>query len=237
MSSSTSADGRPTRSGAALDAGPLSPADAQTTGSKGPGRPKDLSKRAAILDTAKRLFVAHGFDGVSMDTIATEAGVSKLTVYSHFGDKHTLFAEAIASKCCEQMPDALFAAPVEGDCRAHLQHIGRAFFSLITSHEALAMHRMMQVPGTDVRLQQLFWNAGPARVQGAFAQYLQDCVDRGQLQVPDVRRAATQFFALLKGEMHMLMMCGLCTAPEPDAVDAHIEATVDLFLRAHEPRT
>lgn len=227
MSSSISADGRATQPGA--------PPGSRVVESKGPGRPKDLTKRLAILETAKRLFVAHGFDGVSMDTIATEAGVSKLTVYSHFGDKHSLFGEAIASKCCEQMPDTLFDAPPQGDCRAHLQHIARAFFTLITSHEALAMHRMMQVPGTDVRLQEMFWNAGPERVQAAFAHYLQQCVERGQLQVPDVHRAATQFFALLKGEMHMKMMCGLCPAPEPDAVDAHIHATVDLFLRAHAP--
>ena len=53
----------------------------------GPGRPKDPGKRAAILDAAKRLFVSQGFERVSMDQIAAEAGVSKLTVYSHFGDK------------------------------------------------------------------------------------------------------------------------------------------------------
>lgn len=202
---------------------------------KGPGRPKDLSKRAAILEAAKRMFVAQGFDGVSMDAIAAEAGVSKLTVYSHFGDKHTLFAEAIASKCCEQMPDALFVSPVHGTCREQLTHIARAFFGLITSHEALAMHRMMQAPGTDTRLQELFWTAGPARVQAAFAHYLQHCADEGQLRIPDVPRAASQFFALLKGEMHMQMMCGLCAMPADDEVDAHIAATVDLFLRAHTP--
>ena len=58
----------------------------------GPGRPKDPGKRAAILDAAKRMFVSHGFERVSMDQIAAEAGVSKLTVYSHFGDKDRLFA-------------------------------------------------------------------------------------------------------------------------------------------------
>ncbi|KAG1258263.1 hypothetical protein G6F65_015638 [Rhizopus arrhizus] len=46
----------------------------------GPGRPKDLGKRAAILEAAKALFIEQGYTGVSMDAIAAQAGVSKLTV-------------------------------------------------------------------------------------------------------------------------------------------------------------
>ena len=75
-----------------------------------PGRPKDLEKRAAILEAGKRLFPRHGFDGTSMDAIAAEAGVSKLTVYSHFNDKETLFKSVIEAKCEEQLPPALFLA-------------------------------------------------------------------------------------------------------------------------------
>ena len=70
------------------------PAPARTAG---PGRPKDLAKRAAILEAAKQLFLEQGYQGVSMDQIAATAGVSKLTVYSHFGDKETLFAATITA--------------------------------------------------------------------------------------------------------------------------------------------
>ena len=66
--------------------------------SASPGRPKDLEKRAAILAAAKQLFPEQGFDGTSMDAIATAAGVSKLTVYSHFTDKEGLFVEAIRDR-------------------------------------------------------------------------------------------------------------------------------------------
>ena len=44
------------------------------------------------------MFTQHGFDGVSMDQIAAEAGVSKLTVYSHFGDKDALFVAAVRAQ-------------------------------------------------------------------------------------------------------------------------------------------
>ena len=112
----------------------------------GPGRPKDPGKRAAILDAAKRMFVAQGFDGISMDQIAAEAGVSKLTVYSHFGDKDTLFAEAVRAHCEQGMPTTLFVAEPDTPIRERLLAIGNAFFSMIMTPEAIAGHRILCSP-------------------------------------------------------------------------------------------
>lgn len=198
-----------------------------------PGRPKDLAKRAAILDAAKQMFTQHGFDGVSMDQIAASAGVSKLTVYSHFGDKETLFVEAVRGVCEAQMPPDLFLANLDGPLREQLVDIADGFFNLITSDEALSMHRMMLTQGSDERVRQMFWQAGPQLVQDAFSGFIAARVEGGGLDVPDIHRAATQFFCLLKGELHARMASGLCSRPPQDEVDAHIAATVDLFLRAY----
>jgi TetR/AcrR family transcriptional repressor of mexJK operon len=197
-----------------------------------PGRPKDLAKRAAILDAAKQMFTQHGFDGVSMDQIAAAAGVSKLTVYSHFGDKEALFVEAVRCLCEELMPD-LFVASPDGPLREQVTAIAYAFFKLITSDEALSTHRMMLTQTSDVRVREMFWQAGPARVQDAFSAFLQARADKGELDIPDIRRAASQFFCLLKGELHMRMASGLGGKPAQPEIDAHIAATVDFFLRAY----
>src|SRR5262245_49340147 len=98
----------------------------------GPGRPKDLGKRAAILDAAKRLFLGQGFAGASMDQIASEAGVSKLTVYSHFGDKETLFAAAVRAHSEQQLPESLFEAADAAPLREGLLQIARAFFTMVS---------------------------------------------------------------------------------------------------------
>jgi len=52
------------------------------------------------------------------------------------------------------------------------------------------------------KLAQLFWEAGPRRTQEAFESFLRAEVDAGKLQIPDLHRAASQFFCLLKGELH-----------------------------------
>lgn len=203
----------------------------------GPGRPKDLGKRAAILDAAKRLFPKEGFAGVSMDQIAAEAGVSKLTVYSHFGDKEALFFAAVQAKCDEMLPEDLFAQELKGPLQAQLKAIASAFFALISSEEAISTHRMMITPGNaDDPLRKLFWEAGPQRTHDAFGSFLQSRVDAGELDIPDVQRATEQFFSLIKGEMHSRMMCGLCARPARGDVASHIDATVDMFLRAYGRR-
>lgn len=52
-------------------------------------------KREQILKGAMRAFLAYGYDGTSMDKVASEAGTSKPTIYSHFKDKEALFAALI----------------------------------------------------------------------------------------------------------------------------------------------
>jgi TetR/AcrR family transcriptional repressor of mexJK operon len=202
----------------------------------GPGRPKDPEKRQAVLDAAKRLFPQFGFDGVSMEAIAAEAGVSKLTVYSHYGDKDALFSATIRAKCEEMLPPTLFQAAAKGPIRRQLTSIARAFFALITSPEAIGMQRVMStLMDSNSRLPQMFWEAGPQRVHDGFADFLRSRIAAGQLEIPDVDRASSQFFCLLKGELHARLVCGCPVNFGGQEVDAHIKATVDLFLRAYAP--
>mgnify|MGYP002712333359 CR=1 FL=1 len=49
-----------------------------------------------------------------MEAIASEAGVSKLTLYSHFKDKEALFCAAVKATCETRLPRRLFQ--VEADC-------------------------------------------------------------------------------------------------------------------------
>ena len=58
-----------------------------------PGRPVagGDAVREALLQTARRLFLAHGFASVSIRQIAAAAGSSPATVHYHFGDKLGLY--------------------------------------------------------------------------------------------------------------------------------------------------
>ena len=62
---------------------------------KSSDRSKSEIKTEAILKGAMKEFLAHGYAATSMDKVAKTAGVSKATVYSHFGDKESLFSAVI----------------------------------------------------------------------------------------------------------------------------------------------
>ena len=210
---------------------------AETARPAGPGRPKDPGKRAAILLAAKQMFVRHGFEGVSMDQIASEAGVSKLTVYSHFGDKGNLFSEAVRAHCEKSIPAALFEADPAVPLRQRLTEIGHAFVAMVMTPDAIAAHRILcapQVAASD--LGTLLWEAGPQRLHDSFTALLQRRIDAGELDIPDPARAAGHFFTLLKGEPHSQAVFGFCCSNAPEPPDAHVASVVELFLRAYAVR-
>lgn len=201
-----------------------------------PGRPKDPAKREAILDAAKRLFATDGLDGTSMDAVARLAGVSKLTVYSHFADKDALFKAAVQSKCEEQMPEALFHVDPKASIARQLASIARGFHDLVFSPESVALHRMMIASaGHSPHLASLFFEAGPQRVLAAFEQFLREAVRAGSLKVRDPAEAAGHFFVLIKGTEHMRQLVGCSCHGTPVDRDRHLKSVVDLFLRAHRP--
>src|ERR1044071_6707078 len=84
----------------------------------------ESAKRRQILDGARRVFLARGFDGASMGEIAKVAGVSKGTRYVYFDSKEALF-EALTLEEKKGLAEVLFKLDAEDpDVRAVLTRLG-----------------------------------------------------------------------------------------------------------------
>src|SRR5438270_11231178 len=59
-------------------------------------REKAAENRARIVETAARLFREKGFDGIGLNAIMKEAGLTHGGFYGHFSSKEDLAAEAVA---------------------------------------------------------------------------------------------------------------------------------------------
>lgn len=199
-----------------------------------PGRPKDPEKRAAILEAAVTLFLARGYEGVSMDAIAHTAGVSKLTVYSHFEDKESLFAASVTECCEQQLPHRLFFPSADLPVAEALQMIGHGFMELVMDERAITLHRVViGQAGQNPRLTEIFYSAGARRTLQDMEDFLRQVDQSGALRLPDPARAAEHFFCLLKGLRHLRVLVGLSPKPTRAEREAHVDEVVAMFMRAY----
>jgi TetR/AcrR family transcriptional regulator, mexJK operon transcriptional repressor len=206
----------------------------------GPGRPKDMEKRASILEAAKGLFIRNAFSGTSMDAIAAEAGVSKLTVYSHFGDKDNLFREVIRARVEDLLPEDTYQFDSHSDIGETLTRIALIHARLDCDQENVGTFRaiLSDCRQGNPRYGKLMWEEGAMRTRGLMERLLKQAVDAGKLDIDDVQRAGVQFLSLIKGDLMMRQMFGCTDCPHAYAaeVEANARAGVEVFLRAYTPR-
>ncbi|HET9701368.1 MAG TPA: TetR/AcrR family transcriptional regulator [Burkholderiales bacterium] len=202
-----------------------------------PGRPKDEAKGSAILRAAGTCFLRHGLEGASMDAIAREAGVSKLTVYSHFQNKEALFKAVIRAKCGEFSPPESFLAMGDLEPRTALTRIAGSFMGLMLAPEVLAMHRVVTGESANSpKVAQLMYEAGPEPAMAAFAELLAAYDRKGLLAVREPARAADHFFSMLKGDLHSRALLNIGRPPAEAELKRHLDDCVEVFLRAYAPR-
>src|SRR5437588_9315210 len=88
---------------------------------------EDSAKRRQIMDGARAVFLAQGFDAASMGEIARVAGVSKGTLYVYFENKEELF-DAIVGNECRAHAETIFSFdPNDHDVAAVLARLGVAY--------------------------------------------------------------------------------------------------------------
>jgi AcrR family transcriptional regulator len=110
-------------------------------------RPGSPDTRAAILEVARRRFLAEGYNGVTMRSIAAEAGVDQALISYFFGSKKGLFGAAMALAV---NPAVALAEVLEGDPATLPQRVLRRLLAVWDSPEAgPALVAMLRNAATD----------------------------------------------------------------------------------------
>ena len=175
----------------------------------------------------------RGFDGVSVDAIAEEAGVAKATVYARFKDKDGLLRASIQSKCAEFLGATGFRTEPGSSLRQNLTEFSHSFLALVTDPDALAMHALVMDAGkSGPEMPTLFFESAVLPTCRLLAGYLEVERDRGRLTLDDGVSAAWRLLGMVKSHDHMRAMLGLPPRPRSE-VDAFVESCIDAFLAAH----
>jgi TetR/AcrR family transcriptional repressor of mexJK operon len=195
------------------------------------GRALSDKKREAILHGAKAVFLKHGFGGASMDQVAAAAGVSKMTVYRHFGSKEDLFAGVITELCqrivAEDLEEIFAREPREA-----LRAFARKMTDIVFARDTTELHRIVIAESRRFpKLGALFYETGPQACIDALEDYLIGHRQDRRFRVEDPRRSAEEFLELLRGYSHLKMLLGIEKAPSSRDIDARIESAVRHVMR------
>lgn len=200
-----------------------------------PGRGGRDEKRDAILRIALGAFLADGYAGTSMSSVAAKVGGSKATLYNYFKSKEELFA-AVVQRKCQQIQHLLNQAEIEsgGDLKATLTNFGEHFVELILSDESIATFRLVTAEAARVpEIGQALYNSGVRESQRRLAEFLEHAKEAGQLRRDvDVSVAGEQFSDLCLSGLHRRRLWNVMPYPAHDEIRTNVARAIDTFMRA-----
>lgn len=196
------------------------------------GRPRSNARVQRVLEAATAQFLKHGYERTSMESVAQEAGVSKVTVYSYYPSKDDLFAAVVST-----LSDLVAGVSVSDGLdpnkpREALTKLGSQFLLLMRDEQVVAQQRVLfTLAGQQNTACRTFYEQGPQRVITGVASYLRSAHQAQSLHVTDPVTAAEQFLSMLLGAQNFKVLLGIADhAPETER--KHIAACVETMLQA-----
>ncbi|MEU8762297.1 TetR/AcrR family transcriptional regulator [Streptomyces sp. NPDC048659] len=191
-------------------------------------------KRQAIIDAALAEFLAEGYAAASMDAITQRSGVSKATVYKHFGSKERLFLAVIGGVLVRTYagvaPGAsgLAEAP---EPRAALVRLAGDWARTLLRPDIMALRRLV-IGEIDrfPQLGQLWYRLTYDMYNGPLIEAVTALDARGTLDVPDPELAVQQLVAATVGVPQLVHTFAPATEVDEEALDRQVASGVDLFL-------
>ncbi|GAT73553.1 transcriptional regulator, TetR family [Microbacterium sp. HM58-2] len=197
-----------------------------------------MRKREAMLAAAQEQFLAHGYDAVTMDSIAAASGVAKQTLYTHFGSKEGLFLALVGSQTSAASERVLAEPPVVppgADARSVLAPILEQQLATVLAPNLLALRRLVigllpQFP----ELARALHEHGPQRAIDSLAEVLRRLEEAGAIRVTAPQAAAAQLNWLVMGEpVNRAMLLGDDQALPGTDVRTQVARALDVFLAAY----
>ncbi len=194
----------------------------------------DNAKRRQIVDGARLVFLARGFDAASMGDIAKAAGVSKGTLYVYFKDKDELFAAIVHGECAMQAEGVFDFDHADQNVEAVLMRHGQAFVRNISDPGRLSSLRaVIAVAERMPDLGRKIYETGPAVGISKLAAYLRAQVEAGVLAIEDCDVAAAQFIETCHATMFKPMLFNFAPPPPPERIRHVVGIAVRAFLKAY----
>jgi AcrR family transcriptional regulator len=197
------------------------------------GEARDVQLRAC----ASELFLARGYDGVSVDDIVREVGGSKTNVYSFYGGKDGLFL-AVMDEISKDIVQPLERLKLRGLAfDAGLRKFARTLLAVLLEERHLAFQRLVIAEALrHPQLGSTWYRNGPALTQSVLKNFLAEQQALGQVrQDVDLARAAVLFHDMVVLDLLSRAMMAIDGGPQPREVETTIRQAVKLTIAGLGP--
>lgn len=203
------------------------------------GRPTRDAARSldlAVREAAVATFLEYGYDGATMEAIASGAGITKRSLYARYPNKRAVFLDVIPWALSRfehaETPEDPCA---DDDVAAALLRVARQALARAVDPEnvrltRIALNESARFPEFGVAATSLMWSGR----QRAVVELLNRHRDRGTIDVDDTEMAAEHFLAMVELVPGRLADFGHFRTEQQS--ERHLAQAVALFLRGVYPR-
>ena len=190
-----------------------------------PRRRRMAEKRAVILLAARPILLRDGLGGTTLDRVAAEGGIAKMTLYRHFPSKEALF-EGLVTAMCAEIRDGLEAAPAaaaDQPAAARLAIELRGFTAALVAPDFLSLYRLIVADGWRFpELSRVFEHAGMRLIRERIADIL------AAAGIPENLSAfvAGEVVALALGDAYQRALLGIVQEKDDAAFSRQIDAAI-----------
>ena len=192
----------------------------------------DVAKNEAILDAAVDVWTERGVQA-PMEEIARRAGVSKQTIYNHYGCK----AELVQAMCARRVHEIVAPLEAPGAIEQPAQALaafGRVLLTaLLTPRYTTLMRTAMANVATMPEVARALYEAGPRASRRGLATFLETETAACRLACPDPVEAAEFFAGMVISSRQTACLLGVPLGLTEANIDRIAREAATRFMRAY----
>ena len=192
----------------------------------------DLAKGEAILDAAVEVLGERGL-GASMEEVARRAGVSRQTIYNHYGSKAELI-RALVDRRVADITAPLEMPGADEHPEEALADFARTMLQAIISPRSTAMMRLyIQGAAEAPDVARAVFEAGPKASRARLAAFLARETADGRLSVDNPAMAAEFFGGMVVGTYQLADLLGVDRGLTDAQIEVIAREAARRFMRAY----
>ena len=170
------------------------------------GRPTEFDRTEA-LEQAMCLFWRNGYEATGLTELTNQLGIGRQSLYNAFGDKHSLFVEAVSHYVSQNSQPLIEILSAPGSAVGNIRNALETVASSVSGGDCrgcLITNAIVEMAPRDGEVAKVV-RAAVSKMEKAFKTTLDRAVDLGEIAAETDTRAVARF---LNNTLHGLVVMG-----------------------------